>query len=583
MELSVLRSVVSDDDHADFHTIVKVLHSQGIQQVIDLAVLDEEDVQMLLGHEDALHQLGLKLRQKSVGYKHGWAKLASLEVRNSARPNSKLEPHHTPPAAPKNTISKTSTKILRRAMTSFTKRVILGAGVKRTRPALRAKSLLTRRDKEMESALKKIHGVFATYAQESPRFMALLAGPSAMMDMQQQSYRMGSRSARVVAQRARDAESFFLDIEAFRWQVPSMSPFQVATWVRSRCVAGKKTAASRAAGTLRVIQWATDWGLHLESPLVQSQVKPSACASDMMQKPKTAVTPSVDVVMNLESLVTSALTPQLRCLAFFCLFFFLFLCLAFGSSRSGDTQASMCLSLTKDAITGRAFMKNKKVWTTWFCSREGLCGDWAEPWLAELAKEGLPGPDFLLWAPNTSYDGWLQRPAEYHDLRRGLHFLLHNCLAMSVQDSVVYNPHSFCNFLIESGQQLRALKVCSTDDMERLGRWAKGSSMPDTYDNASGVSELMARHTVLNALRSGWRPVPEGNLPNRVSQCASLSGKVAPTQVAHIGTRMIHIKDASSNKTVCRMWTCGSPDCPAKRAQFADLPSHWARCTPCGA
>ena len=148
----------------------------------------------------------------------------------------------------------------------------------------------------------------------------------------------------------------------------------------------------------------------------------------------------------MEGLVKFAATPQLRCLAGF------FLCLAYGSSRAGDLQASKSVTITKDAVTGMAFMKNKKVCAKWFCSRVGLEGDWAEPWLGELASQGLPGPDFILLAPNTSFDGWLQRPAEYHDIRRGLHFLLHISLHFSVEDAVVYNPHCFRHLLIESGR-----------------------------------------------------------------------------------------------------------------------------------
>ena len=130
-----------------------------------------------------------------------------------------------------------------------------------------------------------------------------------MLCIQRQAYRMGSRSARVVAQRARAAESFFLDVKVCRWEVGALSPFQVATWVRSRCVGGAKSALARASSTLRVIKWATDWRFHLDHPLIQGHIKPSPDASDEKERPATALTPSLKMEMDLEGLVHHAETP----------------------------------------------------------------------------------------------------------------------------------------------------------------------------------------------------------------------------------------------------------------------------------
>jgi hypothetical protein len=215
------------------------------------------------------------------------------------------------------------------AASSFTKRVMFGATAKRAHSLTQQVSLLARRDDEMTNALDKVHYVFAVHAQESARFLAMSGGPQAMMEMQRQSYRMGSRSARVVAQRARAAESFFLDARAFRWQVQALTLFHVATWVRSRSVGGTKTAATRAGATLRVVQWATDWHLHLDQPLVQGQVKPSPSASDEVGKPIAAATPPVELILELERLLTCAEKPH-RAVAWAGLF----LCVAFGSSRA---------------------------------------------------------------------------------------------------------------------------------------------------------------------------------------------------------------------------------------------------------
>ena len=91
-----------------------------------------------------------------------------------------------------------------------------------------------------------------------------------------------------------------------------------------------------------------------------------------------------------------------------------------------------------------------------------------------------------------------------------------------------------CDLLVVSGPQLKALNVCTGDEMEKLGRWSKGSSMPDTYDNQAGVSELTVRHKILNELRKGWRPVDEGNLPLPLSSTTSVPLlKLYPYAVDH--------------------------------------------------
>ena len=193
---------------------------------------------------------------------------------------------------------------------------------------------------------------------------------------------------------------------------------------------------------------------------------------------------------------------------------------------------------------------------------------------------------WINWPLNTFLgltSTWWPRelPVICSDLRRGLHLILRVCLGWEIEVAIRYNPHCFRHFLIESGQQLRSLKVCSTDDMERLGRWTKGSSMPDAYDNASGVSELMARHTVVQALKSGWRPVAEGHLPNQVSSSSSSSSSLV--YVGHKVSKKVHVHKRGTRRTSCGMWTCGTPDFPAKQAEFVDISSTWERCKQCGA
>ena len=201
-------------------------------------------------------------------------------------------------------------------------------------------------------------------------------------------------------------------------------------------------------------------------------------------------------------------------------------------------------------------------------------------WFDQLSQQGLPGDDFTLQAPSSTYDQWLSRPASYGDLRRSLHFLLHVCLAMPAEEAVKYNPHCFRHFLITSGQQLRALDICTVDDIERLGRWSKGSRMPDVYDSALGVSDLMARHKVVATLRTGWTPAVEGQLPC-VPPPSTNFRVAAPVRVANKVTHLIHIVYPPSSLTSCTSWTCGTAERPAKNALFKSWPSNWKACFRC--
>ena len=86
--------------------------------------------------------------------------------------------------------------------------------------------------------------------------------------------------------------------------------------------------------------------------------------------------------------------------------------------------------------------------------------------------------------------------------------------------------------------------------------------MTEAYDNAAGVSELMARHVVLGAVREGWRPVAEGELPNPLPQ--SMVGVQAPSSggsrdigpyiIGNHATRKWHLASRGENCSRCRMF-----------------------------
>ena len=549
---------------------IEALKNNGVDDFVGAGFLDEDDLAEVASGDLAVLAALREIRSRSAPLKDGWSKLVNLV-------GPKKEAVIPPPcvAAVVPSSSSSSARTLRSSTLSFVRRNLFGglppSGHKRLR-SRGAASSMDKREHDMAAALKKVHGVFMKFAFMAPRLVSIRNGHEDLLSMQLETYRMGSRSAAVVAQRARLAESFFLDVSSYGWVANRLTPFQTATWVRSRMIGGLKTAASSASQTLRLVFAATSWKMNLKHPLVQGQLKSKGGTGQVAEPPVSALTPPASMVINMEELISSAPTVQLRCLAGF------FVLLALGSGRAGDIAATRRLLLTKDALSGQSVMKNKKfVWTQWFCARRGLVSDWAALWMLELKKEGLPGADFVLWACNGSCDQWLDRPASYPDLRRGLHFLLHNCCGFSIEEAIEYNPHSFRHFLVESGQQLRTLKVCSEEDLERLGHWAKGSSMPQSYDNAAGVSELQARYTIIGALQSGWRPAGQGELPQHPSSFSV--PELVP--VGHIARKMRHLVKPCAAVTVCGMWQCGSRDLPGKDALYGDVPSDFKPCKVC--
>ena len=102
----------------------------------------------------------------------------------------------------------------------------------------------------------------------------------------------------------------------------------------------------------------------------------------------------------------------------------------------------------------------------------------------------LLGSEFLFFAPNGAIDSWLHRPAESGDARRALRFVLMLACRFKSEQAVQFNPCGFRHILVIAGQQPKAFGIVSEGDLEKLGRWTKGSLMPGRYDSAAGVSEL---------------------------------------------------------------------------------------------
>ena len=70
--------------------------------------------------------------------------------------------------------------------------------------------------------------------------------------------------------------------------------------------------------------------------------------------------------------------------------------------------------------------------------------------------------------------------------------------------------------------------------MAALGRWAVGSTMPDSYDRNDCVTELNIRRSILDKIGDGWRPtdkfeVPKGDRPLSKAEESSVAADTAET------------------------------------------------------
>ena len=141
--------------------------------------------------------------------------------------------------------------------------------------------------------------------------------------------------------------------------------------------------------------------------------------------------------------------------------------------------------------------------------------------------------------------------------------------------AVEFNPHGFRHTMVMIGQQLKTFGVIREDDLDRLGHWSKGSSMPRHYDSVAGVSELGVRVALLNQIRSGWRPVGEGCLPPPPLRVGTGAVKVGQSKQYRI-----HLW-TSWDKTLCGWWKCGHSARPEKNAMFNDCPADMEWCRHC--
>ena len=414
----------------------------------------------------------------------------------------------------------------------------------------------------------------------------------------------------------------FLDMKCLRIDVCALTEWDAALWVRSRIIGGTKTAGSLAKTALNLAERFTDEPFFSTSALVKAQATPAHGERAESEPPKPAAPLTWRHIEALETALSTGKTSQQRILAGFFVF------LVHSSHRCSNGQRTRKLRLSEDAILGESLLKGKPVWTKWAASRMGMVvDDWAGTWIDELHAVGLPGPDYLVKAPNATLDGWINRPATYHDFSRSLHLLLMVYAGETPETVVNFTPHGCRHVQVTAGAQLASQGLLTDRSLETLGRWEKGSKMTGKYDAAACVTELQTRKTISDALRSGWRPAADGCLPapatpamqqmvfpgtpvcamasttpaigpcpstpsllsERMKKLAESKGEesadVAPgatekVMVLNTQRRRVHLVDTSKKTSTCGWWSCGSKDEPAWNAGFIGsmLETKCSRC-----
>ena len=262
------------------HYSGKLLVGHGITQIIHVAMLDEDDLVCLTESTGDTPSLLVPFWHKCRTYIEGYASFtarsaAVCAVSTFSVTNTKvscLVP--VCPVGPLQSISSSAssaTRCVLATLTSATKRSSFACAKpsqKHVKFYDETDSLESRGAALMDKAKCAINEVFIHSANSSPWFLDLALGTPIMWHLQKDLYRLRSRSHLVVARGAFGFKNLFLDMLLFRWDWMSVTPFQIAAWVRGKVLGGAASAAVQVKITFILIAKATDVSVHAEHPLV---------------------------------------------------------------------------------------------------------------------------------------------------------------------------------------------------------------------------------------------------------------------------------------------------------------------------
>ena len=463
---------------------------------------------------------------------------------------------------------------------------------------------------KMKKAIERCMALLLALGDCVPRFRALFLDdsgekvdpPDERLQVQRDCFKAGLRNAETIDELRRGVERAIQGMKALKINPFGPDAWGVATYLTSQRSRGK-TGPKRA---YRHLQWYEScFGVvvHLEDSRVLSQVE-FEDTSQPKEAPKPAKNVTTEMVKRMEVLVEKAPTRPLRSWSGF------FAGCAHGCLRGQDMQRSRDLKMTADALVGKSWMKNFDHLYPWGILREGYeVPDWPKKWLMELAKDDLPGKDFVMLKCNDDFSQYKPQIAKFSDMQAAMHTLLTLGGFMSVEQAVLYNPQSWRHYLASAASQLGLKKGERTD----MGHWKPGSSMPHHYDTVMCASELRAKEKVRRAIAQGWDLVGPGCIPKDVVEAMKTSPKKASKDsdeedeapletLAHpskktklqipesdekvVESESLQVMNTKSHKihlwksgtsTVCNKWMCGQPQKPSEFAEFhkelADVPN----------
>ena len=489
-------------------SLEKELAAKGIMDPIDMGFLDASDVAAvrlgLNGFQRGVFETAITV---STAAKAGWAavsckKAMTPPVRWSPAPLKSVPVSNMlRAAAPKGFSGATSTS---KALAARIHKFVNAVPQRQQSAAAPLLCLLEQKDIDaMSEVLEQCWDFLRTDCADSPRWLDLQKEKITpeVQEVQSSTFRLGSDCAKTVRSKLVTATEYIL----FQRQM-QVSPWTATDWQIARFAKQKaKNTKTGGAYAVKALGW-----LHhccgmrdvTKSAIVRQQMFHKT--SVIMEPQKEGKCPSMEVVIGLEALVTSAPTSQLRLMAG------LLCCAVHNSCRGSDIQRTRMMMRTSNTVTGESRFKGVRRWKQWAFPVASF-GDkpWVDHWLNELESSGDKGLDYLLQGTNSVCDSWAGRPAEHKDLNNALKVLL--MLPPIGFDSVQaseYTPHGLKHFEIMCGTQLDFPSTV----MDNLGHSCSGSKMPAKYNSEKCVREAKYRFRIIAAVKKGWMPQMEGEL-----------------------------------------------------------------------
>ena len=441
------------------------------------------------------------------------------------------------------------------------------------------RSLRTQEEGKFKAAVARCFAQLEEIGTKSPRYLRVMEARRVRSDgtlrLQENTFIGRFSSDKSLDCARRKFESFMIFFQGLKLDPFALSEWDTAAWIADQANRGK-SGPKRAIHALAWAEKAYEVNLSISSPLIQAQRSTGSSSKDVTA-PKPARMATVQMLKNMEDLVHDAPSSLLKCWAG------VFAALGHGVLRWADLQHSQDIKITSDAVFGSTWrMKGKRIITPWAALRKGFAGrDWGGTWITQMAKEELPGVDFVIRAPNSTWTGFQERIASFHDAQAALRSLL-VISGMELGEAMTFTCHSWRHLYPTAGKQLDM----PPDSIDDMGRWQHGTGMSGVYDSRACVSELLQKTKVVSAVVGGWSLVDPGCVPRsppqpphhqpphqaREPQQRRARQRAEPAQpvgfVLHTGKGRLHAY-AGGDYPVCKQWRCGSQDRPVPDALFA--------------